>query len=163
VGIDAPPIVGKLETFDVDANFDWASSIGTAWSSDAKLYKIQVDSIAQDGTIDLSSRGSIASVTYSFNSASKGGDLAVDLSAVRKADGIGVQFFSRADKIPSYPLAKSTCAFAKAIPTATLAKADPGVRTSAFLIGDGSKTAWHFTYALGGKGQDTQVDTATCK
>lgn len=51
--IDAPPVVGSLQHFDVLANFDWASAIAHGWWPDAEMKSVEIDPIGKDGYADL--------------------------------------------------------------------------------------------------------------
>jgi hypothetical protein len=51
--IDAPGMLGDFTSFDPIANYEWARSIGRAWKADAVLYRLDVDKVAKDGTVDV--------------------------------------------------------------------------------------------------------------
>lgn len=59
VPIDAPEMVGKLDSFDVIGNWDFAMRVGHAWWEDAEMYEIAVDPIGKDGTTNLTSAGRV--------------------------------------------------------------------------------------------------------
>jgi hypothetical protein len=65
--IEAPGMLGTFASFDPIANYEWAYTIGRAWKADAVLFRIDVDRVARDGTVDVKNVPK-AEVTYRFYS-----------------------------------------------------------------------------------------------
>jgi hypothetical protein len=166
--IDAPPFVGDQQSFDVDANFDWASTIATAWSSDAKLYNIRIGHPSTNGTVDISAKG-FGDVLYEFNSAAKGDmDFTVDVSSLRgqRNPPFAVNRSKHADNTPRNPITKPKCTLVSAVAKAragVLAKVDPKYGLDFTLESNGQKTTWTTSAVIGDKSQWVRIDSATCE
>ncbi len=170
--IDAPPVTGTYASFDIDANLDWATNIATAWSPDAKLFRLATTRLANDGTADLSPAG-VATVTYYFNSKSKGdADLAIEVNPVRdrRRDGGA----AGATEVEATPHRDTTGRAALPRPACTLARAAAAIKPrlahaagvfSVDLLLGGGKEAWHFVTVAGAGSPSVavDVDAATCK
>ncbi len=53
VEIDPSEMVGKLDRFDLLANWDWALRVGHSWWEDAQMFDVSVDPVEKDGTANL--------------------------------------------------------------------------------------------------------------
>jgi hypothetical protein len=170
VVIDAPGMVGDLQTFDVDANYDWASSIATAWSPDAKLWFVRVGHPSMDGTVDLSAKG-LGSLYYQFNSPSKGDvDLMVDVGSVRgqRNPPVSVHTSKHADGTARNPITKPKCPLVTALTKAraaggSLAKAELKYGLDFTLEAKDEKTTWITSAVIDGGSQWVRLDATTCQ
>jgi hypothetical protein len=165
--IDAPPMVGELTSFDVDANLDWATTIATAWSPDVKLYRIMISSMKPDGTLDVSPKGR-DSVLYQFNSAAKGDvDFTVDVTSLggQRTPPFGVGKHDHRDPTTRDPITKPKCTLVKALAGAragVLKGTDPKYRLAFVLDVQGGKEMWNTEAVIADKSQWVKIDAATC-
>jgi hypothetical protein len=171
--LDVPPITGDYAHFDVVANLDWASSIATAWSSDATLWRLYAQGVASEGTVNVSTGGR-GSVILEFNSVAKGDlDLSISLHAPRGvADGapgahVDVSISSHGDHTARDRLPKPTCTVPRVLSVlhGSLVDANPQYQTSLGLVVHGAKSYWVVGYATGVvqvKGVEDFVNAATC-
>lgn len=169
----APDIVGDASSFEPAANYDWASAIAAAWSSDAKLYHLSVGSIPPGGTVDVSPSGK-SGVTFHFNSASKGDvDFSLEVEALRDrhrdGGGVTLQVMVSPHKDPTMrvPVPKPACTLTRALAVARsaggLVKANPHYPINATLVNKG-KPRWYVAYAVGDgpTGVEDAVNATTC-
>jgi len=172
--LDAPGMTGDFANFDVVGNVGWASSIATTWSSDAKLWRLYVDGISPDGTIDLS-RYHHADVILEFNSVSKGDvDLTIDFhiprgTAGNSSDHVDVSVSSHMDSTARDPLPAPTCPISRVFQVlrskSEVANINKNYAVALTLSLHGTKAYWNLTYAAGQthpKTIEDWVDAATC-
>jgi hypothetical protein len=146
---------------------DWATSIATAWSPDAKLYFIRVSHPSLSGTVDLSPKGS-GGLLYQFNSSAKGdADFTLDVGSLRgqRNPPISVSTSKHADSTPRNAITKPKCTLVSALAKAragVLAKADPKYGLELTLEANGEKATWSTSAVIAGKSQWVRIDAATC-
>jgi hypothetical protein len=180
--LDGPPIVGTADAFDVAQNYDWATAIGTAWSPDAKLFRVRISRIAKDGALDVSHlfRGGAteSAVVYVFHAPDRKQQLEVEVNASwahpTAGTDAGVPFVTvrtpPAESIPSdHPVPRPTCTLRQAF--AALAKAgvlvpSPGYQAT-LLDSTGRDPWWVVSFAVTSpsgsvKGVEGVVNAATC-
>jgi hypothetical protein len=171
--LDAPPITGDYAHFDVVANLDWASSIATAWSPDATLWRLYAQGVTPDGVVNVSTGGK-GSVILQFNSVAKGDlDLMIELHIPRGvADGapgahVNVSISSHGDETARDRLPKPTCTVPRVFSVlhGSLKDANSQYETSLGLVVYGAKSYWVVGYATGVaqvRGVEDFVNATTC-
>jgi hypothetical protein len=172
--LDAPGITGDYAAFDLLGNLDWASGVAKAWSLDATLWRVYLQRVGLDGTMDLSPGGT-ADVILEYNSLTKGDvDLTLEIHAPRgiaaTAPGahVSVSVSAHRDTTARDRLATPTCSVPKAFATAKahgLSDASPLYGANVALVVDRGKEYWNVQYAVGKtsiKGAETWVDARTC-
>jgi hypothetical protein len=167
----AADVVGDRERLDVMANLDWATAIATAFSPDAKLYRLALERLGADGSADLSVRGT-STVTFYFNSVAKGDvDFAIDLfprSHRRGANppAVDVEVSAHHDTTRRDAVGKPACTLQRAVAagrtSGRLAKLDPIYGLGADLEVRSGKSSWYFSFAIAGAGAGETVDATTC-
>jgi hypothetical protein len=172
--LDAPNITGDYRAFDVVGNLDWASSIATAWNLDAKLWRLYVQGVAADGTIDLSPGGA-ADVILQYNSPKGDLDLSLEVHPPRgmseDAPGahVDVSVSPHRDTTSRDRLPKPKCPLARVFSLlrsgSGLGDANRQYGTSVGLVLNGSKAYWNVAYVTGkmtAKGVQDFVNAETC-
>jgi hypothetical protein len=161
--LEAPGMVGPLSPFDVVANYDWVTTIGSAWKPDAVLYRLEVSQIARDGTVNLGTGAYGFVVSYQFVAPSCRCQLYVDLEAAGDTPHVKVRTMAASGDDPA--IKKPTCTLQKAF--AALAKAGmPHITpTYSAVMLTNTHTVWvvsFFASMSPTRGGEGVVNAATC-
>jgi hypothetical protein len=164
--VDAPPLQGAAAKFDPVANLSWASSIATAWSSDAKLWRLHWIPNEEEGTMDGTANLSTPadSVSFEYTSASRG---TVDLEIALRASQVYLAMRPHPGATPANPLPVPTCPIARVFSKIGAVKASTDSNFTVSLEVAGNAAYWHVAHYRVAQGRfvktiDDDFDATTC-